>query len=188
MRPPPAFLKFISFNLRIESLVIERTDGLCVESDGVQGFNLRIESLVIESLFSDYLSLAEIRFNLRIESLVIESPYLPREVSHGMPVSISELRVLLLRADSADRGQRSIYVSISELRVLLLRAGWEPDPASHGDDVSISELRVLLLRVHRSRALASTITCFNLRIESLVIERSNWQLLQYSKSLFQSQN
>ena len=63
------------FNLRIESLVIERSlpD---TKAPSSRCFNLRIESLVIESINRQYCSIVgKISFNLRIESLVIERLY-----------------------------------------------------------------------------------------------------------------
>ena len=66
-----------SFNLRIESLVIESLT-IGMQLDGMKvpiGFNLRIESLVIESPRFQPSIVSEchyLRFNLRIESLVIE--------------------------------------------------------------------------------------------------------------------
>ena len=61
-------------------------------------FNLRIESLVIESLIDRYIPKLSDRFNLRIESLVIERASIGAQPkSRRMCVSISELRVLLLR-------------------------------------------------------------------------------------------
>ena len=63
-------------------------------------------------------------FNLRIESLVIESVD-DTSVADGLgiDVSISELRVLLLRDEMRNLYHNSYEVSISELRVLLLRGG-----------------------------------------------------------------
>ena len=63
------------FNLRIESLVIESHVQLLEESSMLSSFNLRIESLVIESCKYAHGETALIRGS----------------------VSISELRVLLLR-------------------------------------------------------------------------------------------
>ena len=60
-------------------------------------FNLRIESLVIESPSPRTQGKAVCRFNLRIESLVIERLFDRFEFQKGVRVSISELRVLLLR-------------------------------------------------------------------------------------------
>ena len=60
-------------------------------------------------------------FNLRIESLVIESHISRAEPQLFRLVSISELRVLLLRALWEARAISTYRVSISELRVLLLR-------------------------------------------------------------------
>ena len=95
-------------------------------------------------------------FNLRIESLVIESHHLRRLTHAQVVVSISELRVLLLRASlSIIDGIFGIIVSISELRVLLLR-----DATRLCFNLRIESCT----RVFRS-------LCFNLRIESLVIER-----------------
>ena len=90
-------LTSLCFNLRIESLVIERK-GLKAQQTRLRCFNLRIESLVIESALPCWqaqrvggVSISELRvlllraslnpqdklhkrrFNLRIESLVIES-------------------------------------------------------------------------------------------------------------------
>ena len=89
------------------------------------------------------------RFNLRIESLVIESArrYWHRDKRHR--VSISELRVLLLRGFSVNAVSVGSKVSISELRVLLLR------------DVLLFGARDAMYRIDLG---------FNLRIESLVIE------------------
>ena len=61
-------------------------------------------------------------------------------------------------------------VSISELRVLLLREQRNVRRQSNTTFVSISELRVLLLRGEHIRIVRSSSLCFNLRIESLVIE------------------
>ena len=113
-----------SFNLRIESLVIERPPQPTGDPPMSERFNLRIESLVIERyrkwfypMDASWVSISELRvlllrdppewtligivkvcFNLRIESLVIES--ITRDMIPSQPlsyVSISELRVLLLR-------------------------------------------------------------------------------------------
>ena len=107
---------------------------------------------------------ALICFNLRIESLVIESPpYTPLTLGSSM-VSISELRVLLLRVDDIMQDKEiKTLVSISELRVLLLR-----DKAYHG--------------------FSEALICFNLRIESLVIESALFHAGLCTSSMFQSQN
>ena len=60
-----------SFNLRIESLVIERP-ARDRYARRIQRFNLRIESLVIERSLSSRRTRSRNSFNLRIESLVIE--------------------------------------------------------------------------------------------------------------------
>ena len=103
-------------------------------------------------------------FNLRIESLVIES---------NRRTSLTD---------------RSTTVSISELRVLLLRGGMTLLKINQGSQVSISELRVLLLRERQGAAGADLSAGFNLRIESLVIERRIGVLGQVSYIKFQSQN
>ena len=154
-------------------------------------------------------------FNLRIESLVIESNSERQTDGETLEVSISELRVLLLRVNFLAIHFVQHLVSISELRVLLLRANlgrslrWTLErfnlrieslvierPETHHLSfvdcliVSISELRVLLLRVlsQASRTDCSPI-CFNLRIESLVIESANWgQPCPPMTVGFQSQN
>ena len=77
-------------------------------------FNLRIESLVIERNSTSRLKFVEKSedFNLRIESLVIESSRWGfKDDLHLMDsVSISELRVLLLRvADERSHGERVLY-------------------------------------------------------------------------------
>ena len=62
------------------------------------GFNLRIESLVIERTgLCGHARNVIFRFNLRIESLVIEREVAYITVGDPKEVSISELRVLLLR-------------------------------------------------------------------------------------------
>ena len=91
--------RYRCFNLRIESLVIERSSKISPIRKSQTGFNLRIESLVIESLG-----------NLR-------------GTRKAVWVSISELRVLLLRGTKHQHSRLILCcVSISELRVLLLRA------------------------------------------------------------------
>ena len=136
------------------------------------GFNLRIESLVIESKILTFHSLKLWRsFNLRIESLVIERSHRFPPTALVFLVSISELRVLLLRDSKLGvAGRHFELVSISELRVLLLRAQQRWCFGHFTEIVSISELRVLLLRDSEAHALRVRIASFNLRIESLVIE------------------
>ena len=107
-----------------------------------------------------------------------------------MVVSISELRVLLLRGrcNGIERA-RNLCVSISELRVLLLREKVDQLKALPLS-VSISELRVLLLRAESSVLVRlEKRPRFNLRIESLVIERKRGAG-GYSRQAqaFQSQN
>ncbi len=114
------------FNLRIESLVIERLERSFVkryrvsiselrvlllrdgsQSDLRMGFNLRIESLVIERA-TIFMLLAIVGFNLRIESLVIERG--GAFFQELVIVSISELRVLLLR--EGDNAGKDLAVSL----------------------------------------------------------------------------
>ena len=83
----------VSFNLRIESLVIERTIYGSTETPNFRScFNLRIESLVIESS----------SFRIEYES-----------ANRQFIVSISELRVLLLRAGETQLGKGIPNASIS---------------------------------------------------------------------------
>ena len=242
--------KFVSlrFNLRIESLVIERrrAPGSAIPSREFQSQNW--ESCYWEAArpavtrsWSDHVSISELRVLLLrgvyrqsdwvrgrawFQSQNWESCYweillrsthilrmLPfqsqnwescyweldnlRDVRWNERVSISELRVLLLRGRrSAIWTTRLSRVSISELRVLLLREDkiidfdrrirmfqsqnwescyWEKSSktqisSSTGHNVSISELRVLLLREIQTGICRLITACFNLRIESLVIE------------------
>ena len=82
-----------------------------VESRELVSFNLRIESLVIErhadrGIAPKMRFLNQSSFNLRIESLVIERQYRDGGSEHTLhkdAVSISELRVLLLRGIFASR-------------------------------------------------------------------------------------
>ena len=74
----------MSFNLRIESLVIERAS----PSPSVlqsSCFNLRIESLVIESFGGEVAEDGGYGFNLRIESLVIERCKVVSRISINSP-------------------------------------------------------------------------------------------------------
>ena len=167
---------YVGFNLRIESLVIERDENAKRKRQQLQSFNLRIESLVIErpqiGLTGDMwlikVSISELRvlllrelspdtqngtrfyksFNLRIESLVIESATdnLPYDFIISFNLRIESLVIESAAAVAA--GAVSLGVSISELRVLLLRAQPITCPTTLLS-VSISELRVLLLRALR---------------------------------------
>ena len=138
-------------------------------------FNLRIESLVIESA-SNGIRRRETSasFNLRIESLVIEraSPS-PCQV-RDFRVSISELRVLLLREEN--KWVKIIRCLSFNLRIesLVIERGSIPHRRTPIVYVSISELRVLLLRGRMSLIVIPVDKpSFNLRIESLVIERGS---------------